>query len=66
MITSPEPQYNFKVASHIHDPADQMPLNIVETENRKMAANSSRQGFQNKNRVAIFAELDKERRKLLR
>uniref|UniRef100_A0A8D1NM02 SOSS complex subunit C n=2 Tax=Sus scrofa TaxID=9823 RepID=A0A8D1NM02_PIG len=30
-----------------------------------MAANSSGQGFQNKNRVAILAELDKEKRKLL-
>ncbi|XP_012929369.1 SOSS complex subunit C isoform X1 [Heterocephalus glaber] len=30
-----------------------------------MAANSSAQGFQNKNRVAILAELDKEKRKLL-
>ncbi|EHB05890.1 SOSS complex subunit C [Heterocephalus glaber] len=30
-----------------------------------MAANSSGQGFQNKNTVAILAELDKEKRKLL-
>ncbi|XP_051699061.1 SOSS complex subunit C isoform X4 [Oryctolagus cuniculus] len=30
-----------------------------------MAANPSGQGFQNKNRVAILAELDKEKRKLL-
>ncbi|XP_021571494.1 SOSS complex subunit C isoform X2 [Carlito syrichta] len=30
-----------------------------------MAANTSGQGFQNKNRVAILAELDKEKRKLL-
>uniref|UniRef100_A0A8C8RLG4 SOSS complex subunit C n=1 Tax=Pelusios castaneus TaxID=367368 RepID=A0A8C8RLG4_9SAUR len=30
-----------------------------------MAANPPGQGFQNKNRVAILAELDKEKRKLL-
>ncbi|XP_054253903.1 SOSS complex subunit C isoform X1 [Indicator indicator] len=30
-----------------------------------MAANPTGQGFQNKNRVAILAELDKEKRKLL-
>ncbi|XP_062040074.1 SOSS complex subunit C-like [Lepus europaeus] len=30
-----------------------------------MAANPSGQGFQNKNRVAVLAELDKEKRKLL-
>uniref|UniRef100_A0A452H1X9 SOSS complex subunit C n=1 Tax=Gopherus agassizii TaxID=38772 RepID=A0A452H1X9_9SAUR len=30
-----------------------------------MAANPPSQGFQNKNRVAILAELDKEKRKLL-
>nr|XP_048314935.1 SOSS complex subunit C isoform X2 [Myodes glareolus] len=30
-----------------------------------MAANPSGPGFQNKNRVAILAELDKEKRKLL-
>ncbi|CAD7678943.1 unnamed protein product [Nyctereutes procyonoides] len=30
-----------------------------------MSANPSRQGFQNKNRVAILAELDNEGRKLL-
>lgn len=45
----PEPQSNFKVVSYYHDPADELPLNIVETGNRKMVANSSGQGFQNKN-----------------
>ncbi|TRY94528.1 hypothetical protein DNTS_027866, partial [Danionella cerebrum] len=31
----------------------------------KMAANPPGQGFQNKNRVAILAELDKEKRRLI-
>ncbi|XP_054994188.1 SOSS complex subunit C-like [Sorex araneus] len=39
--------------------------NLVETENRRIAANLSGQDCQNKNRVAILAELDKEKRKLL-
>ncbi|XP_026863754.1 SOSS complex subunit C isoform X1 [Electrophorus electricus] len=30
-----------------------------------MASNTSGQGFQNKNRVAILAELDKEKRRLI-
>uniref|UniRef100_A0A8C4VQU2 SOSS complex subunit C n=1 Tax=Gopherus evgoodei TaxID=1825980 RepID=A0A8C4VQU2_9SAUR len=38
---------------------------VITTESSKMAANPPSQGFQNKNRVAILAELDKEKRKLL-